>query len=142
MKKGQARRPAAVSAGDRKAMTEFLTKGGQWLLPLVELLERSAAAIDDVIDVAGRATIKAVLQLSAGNVAGPKVQGQSARRDVYWYGSQQGDSVLSDRRRAEPGWRSCGPGASISSTFSWPGWMACSSATTTCWPPRAWIAPG
>jgi transposase-like protein len=98
MKKGQTRRPAVISAGDRKALTEFLTKGGQWLPPLVELLERSAAAIDDVIDVVGRAMIEAVLQLAAGNVAGPKVQGQLARRDVYWYGSQQGEVVLSDRR--------------------------------------------
>lgn len=96
--KGQARRPAVISAGDRKAFTEFLTKGGQWLLPLVELLERSAGAIDDVIDVVGRATIEAVLQLSAEQAAGPKVQGQTALRDVYWYGSQQGEVALSDRK--------------------------------------------
>jgi hypothetical protein len=98
MKKGQTKRPAVIGAGDRKALTEFPTRGGQWLPPLVELLERSAAAIDDVIDVAGRAMIGAVLQLSAGNVAGPKVQGQSARRDVCWYGSRLGEVVLSDRR--------------------------------------------
>ncbi|MGH3883969.1 MAG: transposase [Pseudonocardiaceae bacterium] len=98
MKKGQAKRPAVIGAGDRKALTEFLAKGGQWLLPLVDLLERSACAIDDVIDVVGRATIEAVLQLSAEQLAGPKVQGQTTLRDVYWYGSQQGEVALSDRK--------------------------------------------
>lgn len=98
MKKGRARRPAVIGAGDRKALTEFLAKGGQWLLPLVDLLERSACAIDDVIDVVGRATVEAVLQLSAEQLAGPKVQGQTTLRDVYWYGSQQGEVALSDRK--------------------------------------------
>ena len=32
-------------------------------------------AIDEVIDVMGRATVEAVLQMSAEQVAGPKAQG-------------------------------------------------------------------
>jgi hypothetical protein len=34
-----------------------------------------------------------VLHLSAGSVAGPKVQVQPARRDACWYGSRQGEVV-------------------------------------------------
>jgi transposase-like protein len=98
MRKGQTRRPAVIDAGDRRALTEFLTKGGQLLLPLVELLERSQCAIDEVIDVVGRAAIEAVLELSAQQVAGAKIKGQWAHRDVYWYGRQQGEVVLSDRK--------------------------------------------
>lgn len=98
MKKGQTRRPAVIDAGDRQALTEFLTKGGQVLLPLVELLERGQCAIDEVIDVVGRAAIEAVLQLSAHQVAGAKIKGQWAHRDVYWYGQQQGEVTLSDRK--------------------------------------------
>jgi putative transposase len=98
MKKGQSKRPAVIDSGDRKALTEFLSKGGQVLLPLLELVERTQGAIDEVIDVVGRATVEAVLQLSAEQVAGPKVQGRLSERDVYWYGRQQGEVVLSDRK--------------------------------------------
>src|SRR3990172_4404816 len=38
MKKGQSKRPAVIDAGDRKALTEFLSKGGQVLLPLLEVV--------------------------------------------------------------------------------------------------------
>jgi transposase-like protein len=98
MKKGQTRRPAVIDAGDRRALTEFLTRGGQLLLPLVDLLERSQCAIDEVIDVVGRAAIEAVLELSAQQVAGAKIKGQWAHREIYWYGRQQGEVVLSDRK--------------------------------------------
>ena len=98
MKKGQSKRPAVIDAGDRKALTEFLSKGGQVLLPLLEVVERTQGAIDEVIDVVGRATVEAVLQLSGEQLAGPKVQGRLSERDVYWYGRQQGEIVLSDRK--------------------------------------------
>ena len=37
-----------------RELAEFLSKDGQLLLPLVELLERGEKAIDEVIDVMGR----------------------------------------------------------------------------------------
>ena len=40
------------------------------MIPLVELLEKGERAIDEVIDVMGRATIEAVLRMSAEQVAG------------------------------------------------------------------------
>ena len=41
---------------DRRAIAEFLKRGGQFLLPMVEGAE---LAIDEVIEVLGRATIEA-----------------------------------------------------------------------------------
>lgn len=98
MSKGKTRRPAVIDAGDRKALTGFLSKGGQVLLPFLELVEHTQGAIDEVIDVVGRATVEAVLELSAEQVAGPKVQSRLRARAVYWYGRQQGEVMLSDRK--------------------------------------------
>jgi len=53
-------------------LTEFLSRNGQALLPMVDLIEQSRLAVDELIDVAGRATIEAVLELSAAQVAGPR----------------------------------------------------------------------
>ena len=51
-------------------LTTFLTKNGQGLLPMVDLIEQSRMACDQLIDVTGRAVLQAVLQLSAAQVAG------------------------------------------------------------------------
>ena len=55
--------------GERK-LAEFLVRNGQALLPMMELIEQSRMAIDELIEVMGRASIEAVLQLSAVQVAG------------------------------------------------------------------------
>jgi hypothetical protein len=47
---------------------------GQALLPLVDLMEQNRVAIDELIDVMGRASIEAELELSAMQVAGPSQQ--------------------------------------------------------------------
>ena len=60
-----------------KELADFLTKEGQMLLPMVQLVEQAELAIDDLVDVMGRATIEAVLQMSAQQVAGPKQQGKA-----------------------------------------------------------------
>ena len=60
------------STPSRRELAEWLAKDGQLLIPLVELLEKGERAIDEVIDVMGRATVEAVLQMSAEKVAGPK----------------------------------------------------------------------
>ena len=89
-------KPSTLSS---RELAEFLSKDGQLLLPLVELLERGEKAIDEVIDVMGRATVEAVLRMSAEQLAGPKRQGRRADdRALYWHGSQPGRVTLSERR--------------------------------------------
>ncbi len=39
---------------------------------MLDIIENAQLAIDDLIDVTGRATIEAVLQMSAAQVAGPR----------------------------------------------------------------------
>lgn len=86
-----------VDRKDSRALAEFLQKEGQFLLPLVGLIETAQLAIDEVIDVAGRATIEAVLHLSAQEVAGAKHQGK-AGGDIRWHGQQSGVVPLSNRK--------------------------------------------
>jgi hypothetical protein len=61
------------------AFAEFLQKEGQFLLPIVGLIETAQVAIGEVIDVTGRATIEAVLRLSAEQIAGQKHPGKAQR---------------------------------------------------------------
>lgn len=88
-----------AKASDRRAITEFLRQEGQFLLPMVELVERAELAIDEVIEVMGRATIEAVLDMSAEVLAGPKQAGK-ARGDgrACWYGRQGGQVYLAERK--------------------------------------------
>jgi putative transposase len=82
-----------------RELAEFLSRDGQILLPLVELLERGEKAIDEVIDVMGRATVEAVLRMSAEQVAGAKRQGcRGDDRELYWHGSQKGRIALKERQ--------------------------------------------
>ncbi len=88
-----------ASPTDRRAISEFLKREGQFLLPMVELVERTELAIDEVIEVVGRATVEAVLGLSAEAIAGPKQAGRArAEGSAVWYGSQDGQVYLSDRK--------------------------------------------
>jgi len=80
-----------------KRLAEFFSRQGQGLLPMVDLIEQSRMAIDELIDVAGRATIEAVLQLSAEQVAGPRTPGQR-RMGVLWHGRQAGRVCLKERK--------------------------------------------
>jgi putative transposase len=50
-----------------------------------------------LIDVAGRATVKAVLQLSAEQLAGPPTPGKR-RTDLLWHGRQAGRVCLKERK--------------------------------------------
>ena len=87
------------STPSRRELAEWLAKDGQLLIPLVELLEKGERAIDEVIDVMGRATVEAVLQMSAEKVAGPKEQGRrDADRELYWHGVQAGRVALKERQ--------------------------------------------
>ena len=97
-----------------RQLSEFLSKNGQQLLPMVDLIEQCWMACDELIDVAGRATIQAVLELSAEQAAGgPRQQGKQREGEVVWYGRQPGTVMLSDRKLAvqRPRLRQKGPGA-------------------------------
>ena len=82
---------------DSRKLAEFLAKDGQGLLPMVELLCQAEMAVDELIDVAGRATIEAVLTLSAQQVAGPKHPGKAAGA-ITWYGRQKATIPLAERK--------------------------------------------
>ena len=86
-----------VDRKDSQGFARYLAKNGQLLLPLVELLETSRMAVDELIDVLGRASIEAVLQLSAAGMAGEKHQGRKGG-DIIWHGTQEGKVSLSDRK--------------------------------------------
>ena len=64
---------------DSRAMSEFLSKDGQVLLPLLELIEKAELAVDELIDVAGRSTIEAVLTLSALSAGRERARGRTWR---------------------------------------------------------------
>ncbi|HEX9111688.1 MAG TPA: hypothetical protein VF845_09435 [Terriglobales bacterium] len=60
-------------------------------------MEQSRLAVDELIDVAGRATIEAVLQLSAEQIAGPQTPGQR-RAGLLWHGRQSGRVCWKERK--------------------------------------------
>ena len=82
-----------------RRLAEFFSRQGQGLLlPMVDLIEQSRLAVDELIDLAGRATIEAVLQLSAEQVAGPRTPGQRRSRQPLWHGRQAGRVCLQERK--------------------------------------------
>jgi len=97
---------------DSRKLAQFLAKDGQGLLPMVELLCQAEMAVDEIIDVAGRATIEAVLTLSAQQTAGPKHPGKAAG-EITWYGRQKATIPLAERklRIEKPRLRRKGKGA-------------------------------
>jgi putative transposase len=82
---------------DSATVAEALAKDGQFLLPMLDLIETAQFAIDDLIDVMGRATIEAVLKMSAAGLVGPKQQGKKSDRDVVYHGTQKGRVPLKER---------------------------------------------
>jgi putative transposase len=83
--------------GEQK-LREFLVHNGQALLPMLELIEQSRMAVDELIDVMGRASIEAVLELSARQVAGAPQQGKAREGDIGWHGTQRGRVYLKERQ--------------------------------------------
>ena len=83
---------------DSRELAEFLSKDGQLLLPLLDLVTQGQRAMDEVIDVMGRATIEAILKMSAEEVAGPRQQGKATDRPYYWHGTQPGRVALAERQ--------------------------------------------
>jgi len=83
--------------GERK-LAEFLVRNDQALLPMLELIEQSRLAIDELIDVMGRASVEAVLELSAREVAGVPQRGKAREGDVVWHGRQAGRVCMKERK--------------------------------------------
>lgn len=81
-----------------RKLAEFLFRNGQALLPMLELIEQSRLAIDELIGVMGRASLEAVLELSAQQVAGPPQQGKARQGDIVWHGTQPGRVRLKERQ--------------------------------------------
>ena len=82
---------------DSESLADFLVKNGQGLLPMVELIEQSQKAVDELIDGVGRATIEAVLKLSAQGVAGAPHPGKKGGA-VGWHGRETGTVCLRERK--------------------------------------------
>ena len=87
-----------VESFDKKNLSEFLVREGQFLLPVVSAIQEARQAIDEVIDVVAGAAVEAVLVMSAEEVAGRRSQGSKKDSDIYWHGSQSGKVRLSDRK--------------------------------------------
>ena len=98
---------------NERKLREFLVRDGQFLLPLVELIEQSGMAVDDLIDVLGRSSMEAVLELSAREVAGAPQQGKARPGDMVWHAAQPGRVCLKERqlRVSKPRLRKKGRGA-------------------------------
>jgi putative transposase len=84
---------------DRRELAAALAKDGQLLVPILELVTSAQGIVDEAIDVMGRATIEAVLELSAAQVAGASHQGKKdpQERGIDRHGRQRGVVRLSDR---------------------------------------------
>jgi|KBSSwiStaDraftv2_1062776.scaffolds.fasta_scaffold307002_1 transposase-like protein len=86
-----------VTPADRRELTRFLVREGQYLLPMVKLIEEAQTQICQIIDVTGRACIEAILELSAIEMIGDKTPGRQSG-DVRWHGTQDGVVHLGDRK--------------------------------------------
>lgn len=86
-----------VRKENTEELAKLLAKNGQVLLPMVELIEQSRMAVDELIDVLGRAQIEAVLRLSAEGVAGPPHPGKKGGA-IGWHGRERGTVCLKERK--------------------------------------------
>jgi len=82
---------------DSRALSQYLVRNGQLLLPMVELISSAQLAVEEFMEVLGRAALEAVLELSAQQVAGPRHQGQ-AGGEIRRHGAQGGVVSLSTQK--------------------------------------------
>jgi len=87
-----------VDKTQHQRIAQHLVKDGQLLLPFVDLVEHCQTAVDELIDVMGRASIEAVLLLSAQSVAGGPPHPGRRGGEVVRYGAQNATVPLSDRK--------------------------------------------
>lgn len=86
-----------ITPDDNRALTDFLVHNGQFLLPMVRLIEEARTAIDEVIDVTGRACIEAILEGSAIELAGARSPGKRSG-EIRWHGHQDSVVHLQERK--------------------------------------------
>jgi len=86
-----------VSKQSSEELGRCLARNGQGLLPMVELIEQSRMAVDELIDVLGRAQVEAVLRLSAARIAGPPHPGKKGGT-IGWHGREEGLVCLKERK--------------------------------------------
>ena len=80
-----------------RQLAKFLAENGQVLMPMVELIESAQMSVHQLMATLGRATLEAVLQISAAGVAGENHQGK-AGGDIVRHGRQSGTVSLQDRK--------------------------------------------
>ena len=61
-----------------RQLAAFLAENGQVLMPMVELIESARMSVDQLMTHLGRATLEAVLQISAAGVAERAIRGRQA----------------------------------------------------------------
>jgi len=88
--------PKSMSRTSRKLAKVFASHG-EAFLPFLELIEESSSRVAEVLDVVSRASIEAILELSAEQVAGERHPGKRGGA-IGWHGSQGGIVALSDRK--------------------------------------------
>lgn len=86
-----------VDKNQTRELAKILADNNQLLLPMVELIETAQMGIHDLIEKLGRATIEAVLEISAAGVAGESHQGR-AGGEIVRHGKQPGVVPLQDRK--------------------------------------------
>jgi putative transposase len=86
-----------ISKKDSRQMAEFLARNGQTILPMLDLLQSSQIAVDELIEQLGRATLEAVLLISADEIAGKSHQGKKGGQ-IIRHGKQQGVVSVSNRK--------------------------------------------
>jgi putative transposase len=81
-------------------LTRVLSRNGQALIPLLELVADCRGAVDEIIDVAGRGAIQSVLELSAQEATGEALRQRGKKRagDSVRWGRQDGLVSVSDRK--------------------------------------------
>jgi putative transposase len=93
----------SLHSQDRRSeekLASFLQKNGQQLLPMIDLIEQSRVAVEELIDMVGRVMLETVLVVSAEQVAGVRQPGKARDGTVVWYGRQAGRVYLRDRKLA------------------------------------------
>ena len=99
-----------------RKLAQVLASNAQVILPMVELFESSQLAVDQLMEDLGRATLQAVLQISAARVAGENHQGRRGG-EIVRHGHQGGIVPLSNRKmrvdRPRLRRKEGGPGAEI-----------------------------
>lgn len=86
-----------LSKKDSNEITGLLVENSQILMPMVDLFVESRIAINELLETLGRATLEAVLQVSAESIAGKSHQGKSGG-DILRHGAQRGIVSLCDRK--------------------------------------------